>query len=78
MLSDFLKRDVTHASAELLPNVGEIRLKPSHMETCSEYVAEGDWKPLGTYPEKDRARHLLGVRARLVAGVGFEPTTSGL
>ncbi len=38
-----------------------------------EYVAEGDWNLLGTYPEKDRARHLLGVRARLVAGACNHP-----
>lgn len=77
-LCDLLNSDVTQARAELLRHVGEIRLKPSQTVTGGEYVAEGDWNLLGTYPEADRARHLLGVRARLVAGVGFEPTTSGL
>ena len=67
-LCDLLNSDVTQARAELLRHVGEIRLKPSQTETGSEYVAEGEWNVLGTYPEKDRARHLLGVRARLVAG----------
>jgi hypothetical protein len=42
-------------------------------ETGGEYVAEGEWNLLGTYAEKDRARHLLGVRARLVAGVRNAP-----
>ena len=73
-LCDLLNSDVTQARAELLRHVGEIRLKPSQTDTGSEYVAAGEWNLLGTYPEKDRARHLLGVRARLVAGVGFEPT----
>ena|SRR5271168_2560817 len=77
-LCDLLNSDVTRARAELLQHVTEIRLKPSQTETGSEYVAVGEWNLLGTFPEKDRARHLLGVRARLVAGVGFEPTTSGL
>jgi len=76
-LCDLLNSDVTQARAELLRHVSEIRLKPKRTETGSEYVAEGEWNLLGTYPETDRARHLLGVRARLVAGVGFEPTTSG-
>jgi hypothetical protein len=77
-LRDLLNSDVTQARAELLKHVSEIRLTPQHSETGSEYTAEGEWNLLGTYPEMDRARHLLGVRARLVAGVGFEPTTSGL
>ena len=77
-LCDLLNSDVTQARAELLRHVSEIRLVPRQTETGSDYVAEGEWNLLGTYPETDRARHLLGVRARLVAGVGFEPTTSGL
>ena len=77
-LCDLLNSDVTQARAELLRHVSEIRLIPKQTEAGSEYVAEGEWNLMGTYPEKDRARHLLGVRARLVAGVGFEPTTSGL
>ncbi len=77
-LCDLLNSDVTQARAELPRHVGEIRLKPRQTATSNEYVAEGEWNLLGTYPETDRARHLLGVRARLVAGVGFEPTTSGL
>jgi hypothetical protein len=67
-LCDLLNSDVTQARAELLRHVEEIRLKPRQPDTGGEYAAEGDWNLLGTYPEKDRARHLLGVRARLVAG----------
>jgi site-specific DNA recombinase len=77
-LCDLLNSDVTQARAELLRHVSEIRLAPQQTENGSEYVASGEWNLLGNYPETDRARHLLGVRARLVAGVGFEPTTSGL
>ncbi len=74
-LCDLLNSDVTQARTELLRHVSEIRLKPMQAETGSEYVAEGEWDLLGTHPETDRARHLLGVRARLVAGVRLEPTT---
>jgi hypothetical protein len=69
-LRDLLDSDVTQARAELLRRVGEIRLKPSQTDTGGEYVAEGEWNLLRTYPEEDRARHLLGVRARLVARAG--------
>jgi hypothetical protein len=72
-LCELLNSDVTHARAELLRHVSEIRLVPRQTETGSEYVAEGEWNLLGTYPEKDRARHLLGVRARLVAGACNAP-----
>jgi hypothetical protein len=74
-LRQLLYSDVTQARAELLRHVAEIRLTPT---MSGDYVAEGDWNLLGNYPEMDQARHLPGVRARLVAGVGFEPTTSGL
>jgi site-specific DNA recombinase len=77
-LCDLLNSDVTQARAELLQHVSEIRLVPRQTESGSDYVATGEWNLLGDYLETDRARHLLGVRARLVAGVGFEPTTSGL
>jgi DNA invertase Pin-like site-specific DNA recombinase len=77
-LRDLLNSDVTQARAELLKHVTEIRLYPKRTEAGTDYVAVGEWNLLGNYPEMDRARHLQGVRARLVAGVGFEPTTFGL
>jgi site-specific DNA recombinase len=77
-LPGLLNSDVTQARAELLRHVTEIRMIPHGTNKCGSYVAEGDWNLLGGYLETERARHLLGVRARLVAGVGFEPTTSGL
>jgi hypothetical protein len=72
-LCDLLNIDVTQARAELLRHVSEIRLKAGQTETGGESVAEGEWNILGTYPETDRARHLLGVRARLVAGACNHP-----
>ena len=36
-------------------------------------MAEGEFNLLGNCPEMDQARHLPGVRARLVAGAGNEP-----
>ena len=77
-LPRLLNTDVTQARAELLRHVAEIRLAPRQTAEGPDYVAEGEWDLLGNQAESDRARHLSGVRARLVAGVGFEPTTSGL
>ena len=77
-LPQLLNTDVTQARAELLRHVTEIRLIPQKTAEGADYVAEGEWDLLGTREEMDRARHLSSVRARLVAGVGFEPTTSGL
>ena len=77
-LSTLLNSDVTQARAELLRHVTEIQMIPQQTSTGGDYVAVGNWNLLGNDLEMDRARHLLGVRARLVAGVGFEPTTFGL
>jgi site-specific DNA recombinase len=77
-LPQLLNVDVMQARAELLQHVTEIRLVPHQKGERSDYVAEGEWDLLGHVEKIDRARHLPGVRARLVAGVGFEPTTSGL
>ena len=72
-LCDLLNSDVTRARAELLRHVSEIRLIPQQTDTGSDYVSEGEWNLLGDPPETDRARHLLGVRARLVAGARNAP-----
>jgi site-specific DNA recombinase len=77
-LPQLLNVDVMQARAELLRHVTEIRLVPQQTGEGADYVAEGEWDLLGNREEMERARHLSGVRARLVAGVGFEPTTSGL
>jgi hypothetical protein len=72
-LCDLLNSDVTQARAELLRHVSEIRLAPQQRGSGSEYVASGEWNLLGKDPETDRARRLLGVRARLVAGACNHP-----
>jgi site-specific DNA recombinase len=71
-----LNKDVTLARAELARHVNEIRMEPNFTER--HYTARGEWDLLGGNPETDRARHLPGVRARMVAGAGFEPATFGL
>ena len=63
-----LNSDVPQARAELVRHVTEIRLIPQETNNGSDYVAVGNWNLLGNSLEMDRARHLLGVRARLVAG----------
>jgi hypothetical protein len=78
ILRDLIESDVTQARAEILKHVSEIRLIPNHTNAGAEYVAVGEWDLLGNSPEMDRARNVRRVRARLVAGVGFEPTTFGL
>ncbi len=67
-LSSLLNSDVPQARAELLRHVTAIRLIPQETNNGSDYVAVGNWNLLGNSLEMDRARHLLGVRARLVAG----------
>ncbi len=77
-LRNLLYGNVELARAELRKRVTEIRMIPHQTEQKGFYVAEGEWNLLGGYHKTGRARHLSGVRARLVAGVGFEPTTFGL
>jgi hypothetical protein len=75
-LGELLNTDVAIARAELGKDVSEIRMEPNSERRY--YVATGNWSLLEGYPESGRARHLPGVRARLVAGAGFEPATFGL
>ena len=72
-LSSLLNSDVTQARAELVRHVTEIRLIPQETSNGGDYVAVGNWNLLGSCQEMDRARHVPGVRARLVARVGLEP-----
>ena len=62
-------KDVALARAELLMHVQEIRMMPQVGSDGREYYeAQGEWSLLG---KSNR-------QIELVAGVGFEPTTSGL
>jgi site-specific DNA recombinase len=73
-----LHSDVARARAELMQHIQEIRLIPQGAEGERYYIATGEWSLLNSHPEEDRARHLSGVRARLVAGARFERATFGL
>ncbi len=73
-----LYTDVALARTELGKHVSKIRMIPQQITAAGYYVAEGERDLLGRYPKTGRARQLLDKRARLVAGVGFEPTTFGL
>jgi site-specific DNA recombinase len=77
-LSSLLNGGVPQARAELLRHVTEIRLIPQETNNGSDYVAVGNWNLLGNSLETDRARHLLGVRARLVAGACNHPNCLAL
>ena len=69
---------VERARAQLARHVTRIEMRPVMLGRKGYYVAAGEWNFLGTAQETDRAPHLWGGGARMVAGVGFEPTTSGL
>ncbi len=67
-IRDLLCVDVVAAKKELLKHVSEVRLLPDGKGPIPHYVAEGAWNLLGSGEQRDR----------MVAGVGFEPTTFGL
>ncbi len=71
-----LKVDTQKAKAELGKHVTSIKMVPQVEGKKGFYVAEGEWDLLGGYGEE--AAHSDEGRIRMVAGVGFEPTTFGL
>ena len=73
-IRSLLQRDTALAKAELQTHLSEIRMTPTYKGNDWSYVAEGTWNLLGVGP----TRQFLDWRIRMVAGVGFEPTTSGL
>ena len=72
-----LNRDVMLAKAELRKHLDAVRMIPTESDEAWHYVAEGAWNLLGADSDVDRMRQPSGWRIRMVAGVGFEPTTSG-
>jgi len=70
-----LNADVEKARAEIARHVSRIEMKPvSCPGGRGHYVAVGDWNLLGTALEtKDRAPHLSGGGARMVAGACNAP-----
>jgi hypothetical protein len=78
-LAGLLNMDLPRAKAELCKHVSEIKMIPTFDSEQSFYVAEGEWDITG---EGSTGSQLLGWKEnqyfRMVAGVGFEPTTFGL
>jgi site-specific DNA recombinase len=77
-LRKLLAGDVVRAKVELAKHVREIFMQPREANGRGFYEATGQWDLLGEGPKTGRALRLVGRNARMVAGVGFEPTTFGL
>lgn len=77
-LRDLLNERAPLAKAQLRRHLTEIRMVPSSSGDGCSYIAEGEWDLLGKEAELESRRQLLDWRLDMVAGVGFEPTTSGL
>ena len=75
-LQGLLSGETSLARAELKKHVGEIRMVPQYGEDRPHYVAEGAWDLLGK--ETGPSHNTAPLPIRMVAGVGFEPTTFGL
>jgi archaellum component FlaC len=75
-IRQLLSADVQKAKTELAKHVTAIRMVPQGEGKTGFYVAEGEWDLLGRYGEK--AGNQTKSDIRMVAGVGFEPTTFGL
>ena len=77
-LRGLLNRDPALAKSELQKHLSEIRMTPTEDHKDWHYVAEGTWDLLAGNPGLARTRQPSDWRIRMVAGVGFEPTTFGL
>jgi site-specific DNA recombinase len=77
-LRSLLAGDPVPARKELLKHVSEIRMIPQSGEGKPHYVAEGRWNLLGNEKDSSASLNAVPTQIRMVAGVGFEPTTFGL
>ena len=78
-LTDLLSTDPFLAKAELRQHVESIRMTPGEESGKRFYVAEGEWDLLGNGSTRSGQSVDVGdLHFRMVAGVGFEPTTFGL
>jgi site-specific DNA recombinase len=77
-LRSLLAGDPVPARKELLKHVSEIRMIPQDGEGKPHYVAEGRWNLLGNEKDSSASLNAVPTQIRMVAGVGFEPTTFGL
>jgi hypothetical protein len=71
-----LYADVGAARAELSRHIDRIVMRPAEVEGKRCYIASGEWSLLGK--EKGPLTSTAQSNLEMVAGVGFEPTTSGL
>ena len=72
-IRSLIRTNVTRAKIELEKHVVAIRMLPQMDGKKGHYVAEGSLDLLGGYGEGSTTENI-----RMVAGVGFEPTTFGL
>jgi site-specific DNA recombinase len=78
-LTELLSADPFLAKAELRTHVESIRMTPAEESGKRFYVAEGEWNLLGNGSVRSGQPVDVGdLHFRMVAGVGFEPTTFGL
>jgi hypothetical protein len=77
-LHTLLAGEPTDARRELHRHVSEIRMVPQAGDGKPHYVAEGRWNLLGNQQDSAGSGDLPLTQIRMVAGVGFEPTTFGL
>ena len=77
-LRDLLNERAPMAKTVLHQHLDEIRMSPATEGKDWHYVAEGEWDLLGTDSRVATERQYFDWRPVMVAGVGFEPTTSGL
>ena len=75
-LQELLSGETMLAKTELKKHVEEIRMTPPYGEGRPHYLAEGAWNLLGK--ETGPSHNTAPLQIRMVAGVGFEPTTFGL
>ena len=77
-LRELLNENAPLAKAELHRHLDSVVMTPSNHGKEWHYIAEGDWDLLGVDSSLASKRQPLNWRLEMVAGVGFEPTTSGL
>jgi site-specific DNA recombinase len=77
-LRNLLNHKAPLAKSELHRHVDEVRMSPASDGKNWCYLAEGEVDLLGSDYSVDSRRRMLDRRLEVVAGVGFEPTTSGL
>ena len=73
-----LNRDPALAKPGPQKHLSEIKMIPTEDHLDCQYLTEGTWSLLADNPGLAQTRLPSDGRIRMVAGVGFEPTTFGL